>query len=717
MRVTVWTICGRFCSTSNVSGWPVCECIAPPSKQITGVQPACARALHRRYSVQHWHVCACIAPPPMSPRAKPRPSLPASPASAHNLGTAVNGGVEHAFMFSSDCNANLSICIRDALNTIASADVFREIQSALPLGSNSDSDSGSGVHAPFTNAAYWTAMCTHNTYTCSCNLFWCRFDFTPNPGVPIRMTAINQLVDFYFAKPGPMPCPVVITMNDLETDPLTQRGALRAISPEEIRFAMLFAIARDVARCAPVDDLNAWRRYVLSATTQFVHHSTQDDMYFAACQLRENMGSTYHDSMHRTALQRVYEIAHFRESQLKAHGPAAGTSHAVFNAYKRVKTVGKTKPYSLAAIKSSLTIMSRLICIPSVHRRLLDFDASSRGGNPFDSVHKLEALLRKGKDTNRITWLVDMIWYVVQHKGKPPDSDDLSVQGLRGNQTNGHRGYADVLLFKRDCVPYLLNNLPQELGLDASWFTFVARSKMETVAMHLDATRDPTWCANVDKPTMCYLTFCQEFVYGLTYDACIKALVKNNKQVSNLALQPAVTELLADIKHGVLELNMSSAASTSRTVDANGDGDNGHPDLDLDGTQADARCRQLITRHTDAYTLVSKSASNNPDLSASLGNAAAGRYTGPLPVAVIYDTKLHGGSQHRPNIWLPPFQSDDVKVLLKAARDRSRTPHVHGVLPATDLYFLLDGGRADLVLPWQGHQQTTAMSSTNRTTS
>ena len=62
-------------------------------------------------------------------------------------------------------------------------------------------------------------------------------------------------------------------------------------------------------------------------------------------------------------------------------------------------------------------------------------------------------------------------------------------------------------------------------------------------------------------------------------------------------------------------------------------------------------------------------------------------------MAMIYDAKLHGGSQHRPDIWLPPFQSDDVNVLLKAPRDRSRTPHMHGVLPATDLYFLLDGGR------------------------
>ena len=120
--------------------------------------------------------------------------------------------MDQTFAFSSDCNANLSIRIRDALNTIAGADVFHEIQSALPLGfTSTDSDSGTGVQAPFAKTSYQTSMRTHNTYTCGCNLFWCRFDFSPNPGVPIRMTAIEQLIEFYFAKPGPMPRPVVIT--------------------------------------------------------------------------------------------------------------------------------------------------------------------------------------------------------------------------------------------------------------------------------------------------------------------------------------------------------------------------------------------------------------------------------------------------------------------------------------------------------------------------
>jgi hypothetical protein len=195
-------------------------------------------------------------------------------------------------------------------------------------------------------------------------------------------------------------------------------------------------------------------------------------MYFAACQLRENMGQD-HESMYRTALRRVYEIARFRETQLRVHGPAAGTAQAVFHAYERVKTAGKLQPYSLSAIDSSLTIMARLLCIPSVQNRLLDADAWDRGSNPFDSVYKLEARLRKGKDTAGITWLMEMIRYVVQHKSKPSESDDLSVQGLKGKKTNGNRGYADVLLFKRDCLPYLLDNLPQELGLYPVWFTSV----------------------------------------------------------------------------------------------------------------------------------------------------------------------------------------------------------------------------------------------------
>ena len=160
---------------------------------------------------------------------------------------------------------------------------------------------------------------------------------------------------------------MVITINYPDADPLSQRGALGAISPEEIRCAML---AGGVARGAPIEDLKAWRCHALSTTTQFAYHATHDDMYFAACQLRENMGP-YHMSMPRTALQHVYEIARFRETQIRMHGPTAGATPAMFHAYERVETAGKQQPYNLQAVYSSLTIMARLLSIPSVQRRLL----------------------------------------------------------------------------------------------------------------------------------------------------------------------------------------------------------------------------------------------------------------------------------------------------------------------------------------------------------
>ena len=47
-----------------------------------------------------------------------------------------------------------------------------------------------------------------------------------------------------------MPRPMVVTIRDLGSNPPDHRGALRAISPEEIRSAMLFACFRDVTRGA-----------------------------------------------------------------------------------------------------------------------------------------------------------------------------------------------------------------------------------------------------------------------------------------------------------------------------------------------------------------------------------------------------------------------------------------------------------------------------------
>ena len=110
---------------------------------------------------------------------------------------------------------------------------------------------------------------------------------------------------------------------------------------------------------------------------------------------------------------------------------------------------------------------------------------------------------------------------------------------------------------------------------------------------------------------------------------------------------------------------MLGCTITIRTKDSNIE-DVNISQLGADYRDKIKRSRQLVRNRVGAcITFISKNVSSTPDLGLALGNTAAGRYTGPLRVAVIYDTKLHGEATHRPSIRLPPFQGDDVKMMLE----------------------------------------------------
>ena len=93
------------------------------------------------------------------PPKKKNPTLAAASSPVPAAGQAV--AMDAAFVYSSDCNAHLTVRIKDALSTVDGADVFHDLTAALPLGI-----SDSGVQAPFENTAYHTAISTRNAYTC-----------------------------------------------------------------------------------------------------------------------------------------------------------------------------------------------------------------------------------------------------------------------------------------------------------------------------------------------------------------------------------------------------------------------------------------------------------------------------------------------------------------------------------------------------------------------
>ena len=119
--------------------------------------------------------------------------------------------------------------------------LFSNISQELPL-----SVADAGTQHPFNNDELAIAIARDDgSYTAGINLFWCEPLYSPAPSIPIRADTIPDLVDVYFSTPAAIPHPVCISLRPGER-PLDKRGALMAINPEEMRHAMMSAIARDM---------------------------------------------------------------------------------------------------------------------------------------------------------------------------------------------------------------------------------------------------------------------------------------------------------------------------------------------------------------------------------------------------------------------------------------------------------------------------------------
>ena len=180
--------------------------------------------------------------------------------------------------------------------------LFANISQEMPL-----SIKDCGMPTPFNDEDFTAAMLRDGGvtgYTAGINLFWCDGMLTPTPGVHVRQKAVEDIVEIYFTKPASMPHNIIISLQEGEQP---KRGALRAINPEEVRHAMITAIARDISNGVGSGVLEEWRRKALSCTATFQVHASAAERCRVAMQLRENLAND-HETMSRTQLQRVYEI-------------------------------------------------------------------------------------------------------------------------------------------------------------------------------------------------------------------------------------------------------------------------------------------------------------------------------------------------------------------------------------------------------------------------
>ena len=139
----------------------------------------------------------------------------------------------------------------------------------------------------------------------------------------------------------------------MQTDaPMTQKGALRSITPCEFLHAFFMQIADDIESGQPEDTLRLWRTAILTMPMCFELFEGEADLWSRARELRDSIAAS-HETVSYTAVQRIWSVQEFRKRKEKA-------SAARFAARKTIAICAARE--SSSATSSSPACASWLLC-------------------------------------------------------------------------------------------------------------------------------------------------------------------------------------------------------------------------------------------------------------------------------------------------------------------------------------------------------------------
>ena len=622
--------------------------------------------------------------------------------------------------------------------TIFEHELFTNITQEMPLTRNE-----LAMTEPF-NEEHYTALMNQVAktnedlqYTAGINFFWCDPLYSPMPGIPLKTDVIENMVEIYFKSPTPLR-PLVVSVVSGER-PLEKRGALLAIGPEELRHAAMCAIARDITAGVDQEVLKQWRRNILSCTATFVMHSSEPKRLQAAMQLRENIAND-HEFMSRTSLQRIYEVALFRDIYARNYGRPQATAQNVADAYTQVKFAKSREKISKSFVDTALTVHNRVLSIPAAEKLLLEMD--SRENNPFNSGHKLQVILNKcWNSKENLLWVLHHIRHMVLNLDTSASDADFSCDGLRGSAKTGNRGSVDLILLKKDAIGYMCNKLPIQIGIegDANWLADIRGGLRDHSSYIASKSGDGlTWRNNLSPAQARYVAYTEELLYGNRYDPHLKLLIRSGKSITAIETFSGLSEPLDDVK-SLLAAERKDEAKAEVVVVESIETDKALQNLILkvlpdDGdkkTEAAIkvselgeaersewlRAREYLKQQLNNYVhlipldQVTTSAGTPPGslVTEAVLATPAGKFEGGTKpvingsrglarfVGIVWDSRVMGEVSARPSIRMPPLQIAEVQRLFEATRQRhpvtSSPDGSNPVLNQFDLYISIAGGR------------------------
>jgi hypothetical protein len=358
-------------------------------------------------------------------------------------------------------------------------------------------------------------------------------------GIPVNTRAVGNLAQHWFSgAPAALPTVVVIAAHP-GLNVVATAGDLVRVSPQETVHAFILACAAACRAGAGLDELERWRKAMLTATFRFESILTVDALYWRAANLRELVVSEFR-AVALTPVQRICQVVEFKAQQERKHGGAKLSAAALTQLFlDNLKMADDAEKLSKNLVDNILTVWNRALSQQAILEIVLDAEERFGPATPFDSILKMYTIVSKAQTAPAIKWVYCAL-------------SDLTRAGLLGRGTAslaalGHGGsggaasLSHILAKKMQLRDVLLETwlprLDKVRGKVKADFRlhFSSHQAFRAAVGWPDAQKagagdvDLSWRSDYSMGELLLRSWAEDLVFGMEYDPVLKQSLKLKK--------------------------------------------------------------------------------------------------------------------------------------------------------------------------------------------
>jgi len=474
------------------------------------------------------------------------------------------------------------------------------------------------------------------------------------------------------------------------------KGSWKRVSPDEVVFAAITRVARDISEGVSEDDLKKWRQMFLSITARFELLDTDDKRHFRATNLRLKVAADF-EALARSDIQQCFSVMAFQARKSKKGSCGA---KELFQLYKKnALMVGSSDIIKEGFIDVCLTVWDKILANEKMRNVILHGEAKFGKNGPWKSIFRLQKVIDVARSEEQRMWLVAALGELCDEniiKGATLRMEDLV------GKNRSEKGLLHLLLMKLE----LLNWFCQRWVISKPFAEDVRKRMSQLNRGHAAyhslfgtsktaASMDISWLGSLPPSGQSALRLVESVVYKCNeWDTNLKTWVRANKNLEDIIQQPVLKETIENIEELLnQELSAKTASSSSGPKSATKIEDgklkealNIDDVIDLDPDDPRIEVEKLLreqdpdnkigeyrdlaaTKRNEQIKMLMLPSSATDFKGMLMGTAVhtvlQNTKNSPGYVGVMYNPAMAGEPSTHPHIRVCPLREDHLKMLIK----------------------------------------------------